>query len=247
MDMEPEKSFPGLCKPLPETPINSPNSKKIRTDTPEVREEAVSNADILKAINGLNDRFSTFEQIVNKNTAEIIVVQEHVKSLEIQYEKTNDTVKKLNDRISALQEKQEQAERYSRRWNLRLLNLPEHSNEDVRKEVMDIIAQIIPEEKHKLGLMIDTVHRVGRTRDENTSRPIILQFTMRTFRHKVWRASINSDVMKKKSLRMTEDLTYTERQCRNKLWPIVKQARSEGKKTKWVGPVAIIDGVKHTA
>lgn len=133
MDMKPDKFFPGLCKPLPVTPLNSPNSKKIHTKAPEVREEGVSNADILKAINGLNNRFSKFEEMVNKNTAEIIAVQEHV-SLELQCEATDDTVKKL---ISALREKQEEAERYGRQWNLHLLNLPEHSHKDVRKEVLN--------------------------------------------------------------------------------------------------------------
>ncbi len=209
MDLETDKPFSGLCSPLPETPLNSPDSKKIRTETLEKRGEAVSNADILKAVNGLNDRFSKFEEMVNKNTTEIIAVQEQVKGIEIQCKATDDTVKKPSNQTTALQERQEDVERYSRRWNLRLLNLPEHSNEDVRKEVMDIIAQIIPEEKSKLGFMIDTVHRVGRTRDENSSCPIIMQFTMRTFRHKVWRASLNSDVMKKKNLRVAEDLTYT--------------------------------------
>lgn len=76
--------------------------------------------------------------------------------------------------------------RYSQLWNLCLLNLPQHSNEDVRKEVMDIIALIIPEEKNKFESMIETVHKVGRTTDENSSRPIIIQCTMRTFPHKVW-------------------------------------------------------------
>lgn len=53
--------------------------------------------------------------------------------------------------------RQEDAERYSRRRNLRLLNVPEHSSQDVRTEVMDIAAQIIPEEKSSLGFMIDHV------------------------------------------------------------------------------------------
>ncbi|CAK6981271.1 unnamed protein product, partial [Scomber scombrus] len=53
--------------------------------------------------------------MVNKNTAKIIAVQEHVKGLGIQCKATDDTVKKLNDRT-----------------------------------------------------------RVGRTRDENSSRPIII-------------------------------------------------------------------------
>lgn len=247
MDLESDQTFPGLCSPLPETPLNSPISKKIRTETSKDEMENVSNADILKAIYGLNDRFSKFEEMVNKNTAEITVMQEHMKDLGMQCKATDDIVKKLSERTTAIQERQEEAERYSRRWNLRLLNLPEHSNEDVRKEVMGIIAQIIPEEKSRLGFLVDTVHRVGGIRDENKPRPIIMQFTMRNFRHKVWRASLNSDVMKENKLRMAEDLTYMERQCRNKLWPIVKQARDEGKKTKWIGPVAIIDGVRHTA
>ena len=243
MDITDESSFPGLCTPLPHTPLKSPNSKKIWTK----EDLTVSNADILKAINGLNDRFLKFEEIVMKNTAEIARVQENVKGREIQWKGTDDTVKKMSDQMTTLWEKQEESERYSRRWNLRLLNLPESSNEDVRKEVLEIIAEIIPEEKSKLGFMVDTVHRVGRPRENKSSPPIIIQFTMRNYRFKIWRASLNADVIKKKNLRIAEDLTQQERQCRNKLWPLVQQARADGKKTKWQGPVVIINGVRHTA
>lgn len=68
--------------------------------------------------------------------------KEHVKDLGMQFKETDDTVKKLKERMTVLQERQEEAQRYSRQWNLHLLNLPEHSNEDVRREVMGIIAQI---------------------------------------------------------------------------------------------------------
>lgn len=108
MDLEPDKTFAGLCKPLPQTLPNSPNPKKSCTEVHEMREEPVSNADILKAINGLIDRFSKFEQMVNKNTAEIIALQDHVKGLEMQSKETETTVKQLQDRIAALQEKQEE-------------------------------------------------------------------------------------------------------------------------------------------
>ena len=53
--------------------------------------------------------------------------------------------------------------------------------------------------------------------------------------------------MKEKNLQMAEDLTYQEKQSRNKLWPLIKQACTGGKKTKWQGPAAIIDGVRFTA
>lgn len=51
-------------------------------------------------------------------------------------------------------------------------------------------------------------------------------------------------MLKQKKLRMAEDLTYWERECRNKLWPLVKKARDAGKKTKWMGAAVIIDGEK---
>ena len=63
MDLESDQTFPGLCSPLPDSPLNSPSSKKIRTETTDDGAENVSNADILKAIYGLNDRFSKFEEM----------------------------------------------------------------------------------------------------------------------------------------------------------------------------------------
>lgn len=49
----------------------------------------------------------------------------------MQCKETNDSVKKLSNQVTTLQVKQEDAERYSRRWNLQLLNLPEKHNEDM--------------------------------------------------------------------------------------------------------------------
>lgn len=102
-------------------------------------------------------------------------------------------------------------------------------------------------EKNKLGFLVDTVHRIGQPGENRGPRPVIIQFTMCTFRQKFWRASMNATVMKKKKLRLSEDLTYWERQCRKKLWPLVDKARKEGKKTTWRGPDAIIDGKKVAA
>lgn len=70
---------------------------------------------------------------------------------------------------------------------------------------------------------------------------------MRTFRDKIWKDSQNADVMKKMKLHITEDLSHFERDCRNKLWPMVEQARKDGKKTRWHGPFVFTDGVKFSA
>lgn len=70
-------------------------------------------------------------------------------------------LKDMTNHIKGLWKRQEDAERYSRRWNLRLINLPEKPNETaemVRKEVFDIVGHITPEDTNKLGFLIDTVH-----------------------------------------------------------------------------------------
>lgn len=65
----PEHAYSGLCTPLPYSPLQSPNPpQKI---CPEM-EEAVFNADILKAINCLKDRFSKFKEIVIKTQLRLL-------------------------------------------------------------------------------------------------------------------------------------------------------------------------------
>ena len=227
-----------------------PTASKSDSPAPESccqEDEPVSNADILRAVNALAVRFSNIELLVNKNTAEIAEINDKVTGLEMKCKGTDEQVIKQGVTLSDQEQRQEEAERYSRRWNLRLHNLVETVHEDTRLKVLELFAQICPEETPKLGFMVDSVHRVGSQREDGSPRPIIIQFTMRTFRQSVWRASATSAVMKEKNLRLAEDLTYLERQNRNTLWPLVEKARLAGKKTKWQGAVAIIDGVRFTA
>lgn len=63
MDYIVNHAYVDLCSPLPLSPLQSPNLKK---SCPEMEDQAVSNADTLKAINNLNERFSKFEERVYK-------------------------------------------------------------------------------------------------------------------------------------------------------------------------------------
>lgn len=153
-------------------------------------------------------------------------------------------------RLLERETKIEETQRYSRRWNSKLVNLPEATNEtteDTRKQVFNILGHIAPDDGNRMGFLIDTVHRIGRPREGKSARPVIIQFTMRTFRQKIWKESLSVQVMKERKLRFAEDLTYREKQCRKKLWPLVEKARKEGKKTSWRGPDVIIDGRRMTA
>ena len=226
MDMEQEETY-GLCSPLSETPSKSPNPKKKCAHRGE--SETVSNDDIFQAVLERTKRISVFETQIQKNTEDVREIKEEMKGFGFQIKETEDKVKDLERRMEEVKEKTEEGERYSRRWNLRLVNLPEKENEDVRAE--KIMSQIAPDCTSKIGLLIDSVHRVGRPRDDKTPRPTIIQFNMRTFRYKIWKESRNVDVMKRMNLRIAEDLTRAERECRNKLWPQVDRHVRWGKKT----------------
>lgn len=96
--------------------------------------------------------------------------------------------------------------------------------EDIRVDIMKLFAALAPEEKEKIGFLVDTVHRVGAPRD-NTNRPIIIQFTMRNFRNKIWKVSRENLILKEKKLMLKEDLTHADRMERSRLW---KQPESKG-------------------
>lgn len=229
------------------TMLSSPESSPEKTT--RCVSLTVTNSDIFKAIQELSSRLSAIEQKMNSHSTDMMVIKENVRGIDYHVKNIDDKLKAMEERMSDLEKKLEETERYSRRWNLRLYNLPESTNEtaeDTRRQVLNVFGDILPEEKNKLDFLVDTVHRTGRRMEDTRYRPVIIQFTMRTFRQKIWQASKNATVMKEKRLRLAEDLTFQEKQSRNKLWPLVKQARDERKKTSWRGPDAIIEGKRVT-
>lgn len=193
----------------------------------------------------LTNRFITLEQKLSGNTDAITALCDQLKGVEIQVQKNEKQVKKLSDQVSKLQQRSDDAERYSRRWNLLLYGMKEATGENIRVDIMKLLATLAPEEKEKIGFLVDSVHRVGVPRD-NTNRPIIIQLTMRNFRNKIWKVSHENEIMKQKKLMLKEDLTHADRMERSRLWPLVEAARKQGKRAGFRGPDAYIDGKKVT-
>lgn len=106
------------------------------------------------------------------------------------------------------------------------------------------IAQTWRIDKEKIGFLVDTVHRVRLAR-ENQTRPVIVYFRMRYFRNKIKKISLDSEILKEKKLLVKEDLTRTDKLGRNKLWPLVKAARKQGKRVSFHSPKAYIEGKKE--
>lgn len=138
-------------------------------------------------------------------------------------------------------------ERYGRRWNLRLNGLPETTTENVREEVIHVCQEVLPQEATKLPDSIDVAHWLGTKRaNETRPRAIIIRFTARRFRDAVWKAAKNSEFLWNQGMHFKEDLTKEDRDCRQKLWPLIKKARDDGKSAYFVGGRAFIDGTEVT-
>lgn len=103
-----------------------------------------------------------------------------LKAVEMQVQHNEKEIKNMSGQITKLQQKCDDAEHYSRRWNLRLYGMKETPGENVRAEIMKLFAVLAPDDKEKMGFLIDTVHRIGVPRD-NSNRPIIIQFNMRSY------------------------------------------------------------------
>jgi len=90
--------------------------------------------------------------------------------------------------------------------------------------------------------VVDSVHRIGKKKDGNTARNIIIQFSMRHYRDIVWRDARGSKFLEDAHLRLKEDLSPNERAVRAKAWPMVQKAREEGKRASFIGAFAYIEG-----
>ena len=129
---------------------------------------------------------------------------ELLKSFDRRIEANTTTIKENREEICVLQKrigglqrennllKEAYAEqtRYKRRWNLRMIGLPEKDGEDTREVVIGILTRIVQMSVERLQDTVDTVHRLGRKGDatisHNTPKAIIIQFGMRTVRDDVW-------------------------------------------------------------
>ncbi|KAK5615275.1 hypothetical protein CRENBAI_003619 [Crenichthys baileyi] len=133
----------------------------------------------------------------------------------------------MNKENAALKEKLLEAERYKRRWNLKLSGLKEQEGENLRKKAEQLLSRILPQWANQ-AVVIDTIHRVGR-KEEGRSRQVTVQFTKRRHRETGWKMTKDSAVCKEQGLRFAQDFIKEDLLAREELWPKITKARSPGK------------------
>lgn len=238
--------------PLPATPDNRPAKKpKPSVKTPEAPPAMLA---VMLRIEKMQEeclaRMVHVETAVKANSASIKDVVDSLQSLAKHMDDVSEKMENIESRVSSLQKenatlrnKVEEMDSYKRRWNLRVAGLEESSGENVKKLVIDLFSAVSPDIADQLPLSVDIAHRLGPRSDKSkSSRRIIVQFISRFHRDKIWRDARTSTVLRQRKVRILEDLTQSTKEARNKLWPLVEQARKEGKKAGFRGALAVING-----
>lgn len=237
-----------------ETPVKPPSKKHKHESSHSGRQK--DNAAILGAIRELSAKqdetlrkISAIEittQSTSKQLEELTVTVRRLTVDVRQQKQSLDNVQgemvKLQDENRLLKEMVADCQRYSRRWCLKVHGVKETKEEDIRGKITDVLGRTAPKLRDSLKEGIDVVHRVGKRRDDGSARSTMVLFAVRRLRDAVWREAKGSKFLQENRLRITVALSPEDKTAREKLWPMVKKAREDGKKASFRGASAIIDG-----
>ena len=148
----------------------------------------------------------------------------------------------LESKSQHIQDDLKRLERYSRKFNLRFVGIPEckaPEPENCGKVVQDMIRNVLG-----FDVDIENAPPTGKM-DENKPRQIIVKFLRRPQRFQVLQRK--KDVFKEHNIIVCEDLIPEDLQMRRKLTPYAKEAYAKGMKFRFVnGCNLLIDGKSFT-
>ncbi|CAI5685939.1 unnamed protein product [Oreochromis niloticus] len=226
----------------PDTPAR-PDGKKHKGD--------ITLADVQNNIATLiNERSDNLEAMISKKTVNIEAMKKSIDFMFLEIESLKNVTKtvkatceKNSSRMSQVELKVNEVERYHRRWNLRLSGVAEQKQEDITRKALDICCTVAGETRAGFKNSSDVVHRLGRYSEaQKKPRLVIIRFVTRSARDLIWRKAKNCSFLKENHMRFTEDLSSADRAIREKLWPLIDAPRKEGKRAHFAGVHVIIEG-----
>lgn len=192
----------------------------------------------------LNDYKKTCQQNLDSHRQELDLVKVKLTKMDSHQAE----IENLKTKLLEEQEKIIALENYSRRENLRFMNVAERSDEDCMDVVYDII-------QNDLNINVEdihfhAVHRVGKPRSEDASntfpRPIIARFLSRYDRDTVFRARNRlKDSSRAKDIYITQDYARAIQQERKVLIKAMFLAKERGMSAKVVDRKLIVDNITY--
>ncbi|XP_078797698.1 uncharacterized protein LOC144989330 [Oryzias latipes] len=202
------------------------------------------------AIEKLTARFDDFDGRLRENSvilANLTKITEvnaaDIKDCKSKVHNLGKEVSVLRKENDDLRERVVEMERYKRRWNLKLQGLKEKTEENTRKEVLEILAKMAPQHTSVLEMVVDTVHRLGR-KETGRHRQIIIQFSMRHYRDIFWKVSKDARVCQEMGIFFKQDFCKADREARAAVWPKMEKARAAVQNVYYRGHIGYANGVR---
>ncbi|KAK3746094.1 hypothetical protein QZH41_004619 [Actinostola sp. cb2023] len=157
----------------------------------------------------------------------------------------DDILKDVNERIDKIGEENTKLHEdlldlrvCSMKSNLVFYNLPEEEKEDPFSVVQKVLEKM---EMNSSGIEIERAHRLGKKVDSKT-RPIIAKF--RRYQDKEYIRQ-RAYMLKGSKIGIAEQFLKEIAERRKLLYPILKKAKSEGKKAVLIKDVLFINGQRY--
>lgn len=197
--------------PLPVSAPDTPAKPKEKKQKAEISLADLQN----NIVSTINERADNLESMITKNAVSFEALKKsidfffaEVESLKTDMREVKTASERHDQQIIELQLKLNEAERYGRRWNLRLHGVPEGNPEDIKAKIINICCAMVPGSQQKITDDIDIVHRLGRYQETSTRpRTTIIRLTNRSTRDFLWRMAKKSEYLKTNKLRFADDLT----------------------------------------
>jgi len=140
----------------------------------------------------------------------------------------DDAIMKLEERVSILEDQNDELEQYSRRNSLRVSGIPEDDDKDCYTHVLDTLNHHLPCLSEPITITeIDRLHRCGKRRTDGRPRNVLIKFTSYQNRQKVM---TKRSALKGSNIFLNEDLT---KKRNNLLYSARVQKRSRHLKECW--------------
>ena len=197
-----------------------------------------------KHILQLEARLCEAETSINKVKTECSSVAESLTYAQKEQDDLKERMSLCENELSAQGDEISKQSVYSRRWNLIFYRIPEFSGEDCALLVKNVLTDNLKlEEAEVRSMKFCGVHRIGQHR-RSKIRPIIVRFTCRADRDKVWKCRY---ALKHSSVSVGEDLPKAIQDIRTKvLLPAMKKAKeTPSTKATIVGDRLIVNGKSY--
>ena len=193
--------------------------------------------DLQQESKALKDSKSSHQKMMDEQTEEIQGLKADLKKLQAENEKLKPALKEAQENLVAL-------ENYTRRENLRFMNIPESRGENCQDIIYDVL-------ENDLKINVDdirfhAVHRVGKPQNNGATparpRPIIARFVVREDRDAVFNVKnrLKSSSRHSKAY-ITQDFAREIQKERKVLIQSMFAAREAGRVAKVVNRSLFID------